>query len=166
MNRQIAGRRRSRRKSVRKTGRRQSKVSGRRSKCNRRSGRRSCNRRSKGKKRCSWVKRKSSGRRKHKGYCKKMSGGSRINKDEIEKWLGKSENENEKKEWEALEPLDKSTIITNLNKFMNEKRFKSFEESTDTQVFFRDEMTSVRNNRITQEEGGGVEIYHSTKNGL
>ena len=83
MNRQIARKKRSRTKSIKKTGRRHSKVSGRRSKvlkrrskCNRLSGRKSCKRKSKGKKRCSWVKRKSSGRRKHKGYCKKMSGGA------------------------------------------------------------------------------------------
>ena len=77
MNRQIAGRRRSRRRSVGKTSRRRSKVSGRRSKCNRRSSRKSCRRRSKGKKRCSWVKRKSKGRRKSRAYCRRMTGGSR-----------------------------------------------------------------------------------------
>jgi len=76
MNRQIAGKRRLCRKSVRKTSRRLSKVSGRRSGCNRKSSRKSCRRRSKGKKRCSWVKRRSKGKGQHKGYCKRQSGGS------------------------------------------------------------------------------------------
>lgn len=75
MNRQIARKKRSRTKSIKKTGRRHSKVSKKGSKCNRRSNRKSCKRKSKGKKTCSWVKRKSSGKRKHKGYCKR--GGSK-----------------------------------------------------------------------------------------
>ena len=50
-----------------KVSRRRSRVSQRRSRCNSRRLKRSCKRG----KRCSWVKRKSSGRRKHKGYCKK-----------------------------------------------------------------------------------------------
>ena len=75
MNIQIAGKRRSRRsgsKRRKRVSKRRSRVSKRRSKCNRKSGRKSC----KGRKRCSWVKRKSSGKRRHKAYCKRMSGGS------------------------------------------------------------------------------------------
>ena len=89
MNIQIAGKRRTRRSGSKRRKRvskrrsrvskrrsrvskRRSRVSKRRSKCNRKSGRKSC----KGRKRCSWVKRKSSGKRRHKAYCKRMSGGS------------------------------------------------------------------------------------------
>ena len=64
---------RRKRRSIRrhsKASLRRSRVSKRRSKCNSRRLKQSCKRG----KRCSWVKRKSSGRRRHKGYCKK--GGS------------------------------------------------------------------------------------------
>lgn len=76
MNRQSAGKRRYRKKIVRKSSRKRSKVSKRRSKCNKKSSKKSCNRKSNGKKRCSWVKRRSKGKRKSKSYCRKMSGGS------------------------------------------------------------------------------------------
>ena len=66
---QLAGKRRNRSRSKSRKRSRQN-----RSKCNRKMKRSSCLRRSKGSRKCSWVKRKSSGRRKHKGYCKK--GGS------------------------------------------------------------------------------------------
>ena len=88
MYRQIAGKRRSprrnsrRRNSKRKSRvfKRHSRISKRRSKCNRKSSRKSCKRKSKGEKKCSWVKRKSSGRRRHKAYCKRMSGGANDSK--------------------------------------------------------------------------------------
>ena len=75
VSRKSGGRRK--RRSIRrrsKASRRRSRVSRRRSRCNSRRLRKSCNRRSRGKKRCSWVKRKSSGKRKHRGYCKKVGG--------------------------------------------------------------------------------------------
>ena len=80
MYRQIAGKRRSRRKSIRKVSKKRSnkrsRVLKRRSKCNSKRSRKSCRRKSKGKNKCSWVKRKSSGRRKHTAYCRRMSGGA------------------------------------------------------------------------------------------
>jgi len=45
-----------------------------RSNCNRKYSRRSCRRRSKGKKKCSWIKKKSIGRYRHRGYCKQIGG--------------------------------------------------------------------------------------------
>ena len=68
-----------RRSGRRSSGRKRSgrKRSGRRSsKCNRKSKKRSCNRRSKGSRKCSWVKRKTRGRGKHRSYCKRGGGES------------------------------------------------------------------------------------------
>ena len=62
-------------KVSRRSQRRRSRVSRRRSRCNSRRLKRSCKR---GKK-CSWVKRKSSGRRKHRGYCKQRGGMDDVN---------------------------------------------------------------------------------------
>lgn len=59
----------------RKRGNRSRSRSVRQSRCNSRNTKRSCNRSKKGSKKCSWVKGKSKGRRRSKGYCRKMSGG-------------------------------------------------------------------------------------------
>ena len=53
------------------------KRSRKKSRCNRKSSKKSCKRKIRGKKRCSWVKRKSNNKHSsgHKAYCKKMKGG-------------------------------------------------------------------------------------------
>lgn len=80
MDYQLAGRRRRRSRSrTRRTPRRnslrmRSSHKKRRSKCNRKTKKSSCKRRSKRSRKCSWVRRKSSGKRRHKGYCKRGGG--------------------------------------------------------------------------------------------
>ena len=89
MNRISRKSRGQKRRSIRrhsKASRRRSRVSKRRSKCNSRRLKQSCKRG----KRCSWVKRKSSGRRRHRGYCKK--GGSKLGEGWARPALGTSPN--------------------------------------------------------------------------
>ena len=64
----------------------------RRSRCNSRNTKRSCNRVRKGSRKCSWVKGKSWGRRRSKGYCRKMRGGAAVTHDEINDKIEKQIN--------------------------------------------------------------------------
>ena len=151
MNRQIAGKRRSRRRSSRR------RTSNRRPGCNRKSSRKSCKRKSKGKKRCSRVKRSAKGMRKSKIYCKRggffwKSSKNDINCEQIKRDLHIAEQEKANLEKEL--DID----ISNYNTLFWKYDLDGFKTYKRKPISFLDkdervtELLSDTNNECREEE--------------